>query len=225
MTLADLVLDLKARVGPGVEVQDARLSQWINNNYMFMVDEIQKVNPDFFVTSATADLVSGQQEYELPDDCEKVTMVNIYVDNVWVRALPLPNGVGDIPVYNHPNNTPGVSKLTPRYYIQNGMIGILSIPDASATGGLEIWYVYTPSELTDSDSPAFSHKYHALASIGAYADYLDQNDEHNAAELMRQRFEKRVASMVESIDDSDLDSPKTVVVTQQSDLYQSDDYI
>ncbi len=223
MTLGTMVADLKKRVGPGVEVTDDALAQWVNNNYMYMVDEIVKVDPDHFTTPATADIVAGQQEYDLPSDFDKAIVVNVLVEGTWVRATPLPIGLGDAPVANDPTSL-NASESSPVYYIQEGKIGLFPLPSASVDEGLQVWYVYTPEEMEDDDEPAFSAKYHALATMGAYADYLDQNDEHGPADATRNRFERRVESMVETIDDSDLDSPKSVVVTHTGGL-ASDDYI
>lgn len=209
-------------IGPGGEVDGSGLGTWVNDAYMAMVDEIGKVNPDFFTKLETTDLVASQQEYLLPLDFEKVSMVNVYLDSQWFRALPLANMSG-IPVVARTDSTQGFVASSPVYYITGENVGLMPIPTASVDEGLKLWYVYTPEELTaDSDEPAFPKKFHHIIKYGAYANYLDQDDEHVAAENMRRRFDRRVEAMVESMSSSQVDEPRSVEISSGLDLYYDD---
>lgn len=217
MTLAELIIDLKNMIGPGVEVDDSGLTTWVNDAYLQVVDAISEVNPDFFAKAATADTENGRQEYELPDDFERALMVNIQIDGTWQRALPLP--IGDAAI--HADGTAqGYDWSDPRYYVLGGNIGFLPVPDETSNENIKLWYVYTPTQLTDdSDEPAFPKKYHHLIKYSAYANYLDQDDEHVAAENMRRRFDKRVEQMVEAMGTSQVDQPRSVTVSSDADIY------
>lgn len=223
MTKAELIVDLKNMIGPGVEVDNTGLLTWLNDAYLYMVDEVSKNNPEFFTKSSVANTVADQQEYDLPDDFDKVLMVNIKLSGTWYRVLPLPN-INQIPVHSRTDSSQGFSLADPKYYIVGDNIGFMPIPEDSTTGGVKLWYVYTPSELSaDSDEPAISKKYHHIIKYGAYANYLDQDDEHVAAENMRRRFEKRVEAMIESMNENQVDEPKSVVITNSADVYYDDE--
>jgi hypothetical protein len=224
MTRAQIITDLKNMIGPAVEVDDTGLATWVNDAYFFMVDEITKANPDFFTKSATTSSVLGQQEYDLPSDFEKVLMVNIQLDGTWQRALPLPN-INQIPVHSRTDSGQGFDNAHPFYYILKDNIGIMPIPDETTANNIKIWYVYTPTELsTDASEPDFPKKYHHILKYGAYANYLDQDDEHVAAERMRQRFELRVQGMVENLFENQVDLPRSVELTNGHELYIDENY-
>jgi len=230
MTLGQLVVDLKNIIGPGISVDDPGLTTWINEAYLFACDEISKNNPDYFTRDQVANSILGQQEYTLPSDFERMLMVNILYNGVWRRALPL-SGVNDIPVISNTLSAQGFTYDLPRYYILgdiNGIqkIGFMPIPSDNANNGIKIWYVFTPPELaTSGDIPAFPKKYHHLIKLGAYANYLDQDDQHAEADSMRNRFEDRVLKMIESMEDNQVDANKSIIITNNYDLYVDQGYI
>lgn len=219
MTKGSIITDLKNLIGPGIEVDDGGLLTWVNDAYMQMVDEIVKVNPDFFSKSATTSSYNAQQEYELPSDFEKALMVNIQHDGEWKRALPLPN-INFVPIHARTDSSQGYSWAAPVFYIHDEYMGFMPIPDETTAGAIKLWYIYTPSELSaDGDVPAVPSKFHHIIKYGAYANYLDQDDEHAAAERMRLRFDALVQRMVESMVDRQIDEPKSVEITSNRDLY------
>lgn len=219
MTRGQILNDIKAMIAPGGEATDAELIIWINDYYQYMVDEIQKVTPEYFAKPATADLVGGQQEYELPDDFSKILLVNQNVGGTWRRVLPLSN----INALNVPTTTTSISADAPRYYIVGDYIGLSPIPQESVDEGLKMWYVYDPAELsTDSAEPAFKSKYHPIIKYGVYANYLDQDDEHASAVLMRRQFEDRVEKMLESISEQTIDEPRSIQIATNRDAYSDE---
>lgn len=221
MNRSELVTDLKNMIGPGVEVDNSGLITWINDSYLAMVDEIATAQPDYFVKSSTASIVANVQEYELPTDFESLIMVNVKYDTEWRRAMPMPN-INFVPIHARTNSNQGFSEADPQYYILGTEIGLMPIPTSTVTDGLKIWYAYTPLELTsDSQEPDIPKKYHHIIKYGAYANYLDQDDEHVAAERMRQRFDERVQRMMENLSVRQHDQPKSVEIVTNSDLYLS----
>lgn len=227
MNRGALISDLKNMIGPGVEVQDTGLSTWLNDAYMQMIDEIIKVNPDYFVKSSTTATVNAQQEYDLPTDFEKIVMVNQQIDGNWKRVLPMGDAdIRHVPRHSDTSSSQGFSTADPQYYLIGDNIGIMPIPSETTAGALKIWYTYTPSELSaDADLPAIPARYHHILKYGAYANYLDQDEEHVAAEMMRRRFDALVARMVENLQDKQTDEVKSVTITQNPDMYSDDSYI
>lgn len=221
MTRAEILNDLKAMIGRGSQATDAQLNTWINSSYMMMVDEVSSGNPVFFVKSSTTSVIQNQREYELPSDFESIIMVNIKYDSEWQRVYPMPN-VNYVPIHARTDSSVGFTQADPQYYILGEEIGIMPIPDQTVTDGLKIWYAYTPLELTsDSSEPDLPKKYHHIIKYGAYANHLDLDDEHVAAERMRQRFDNYVDKMVQQLSVRQHDQPKSVEVVTNQDLYTS----
>ncbi len=220
MTLTQILADVKNMIGPSSEVSDAGLTTWIQDKYMYMCDEITKANPDYFTTFATASTIADETEYDLGDlsNFEKIFMVNISYEGTWVRANPLPNA-NSVLALNDSSSSHGYNFGSPGYYTIGSYIGILPTPTATGSNNIKVWYVYTPAELASGDSPVFPKKYHGIIKYGVYADYLDQDDEHAAADRMRSRFEKRVEDMVENLFQNQVDQPRRVEISQISDLY------
>lgn len=220
MTRSEIVQDLLNLIGPGPEITGQGLINWINEAYLYMIDEIQKVNPNYFNKKQTTDLIANQTEYALPSDADEVTMVNVNYGDGWRRALPLQDGINQVPVFNDTTSSQGFISSDPKYYVRDRKLGILPAPATSYTGGIELWHVYDPNPMTaDSDEPELPVKYHYLIKQGAYSNHLHEDDQHGAADNAWTRFEKRVADMVESLTSDQTDEPKSILITGGTDLY------
>jgi len=220
MQRGNIITDLKALIGAGNDTSDSELIAWINDAYMQMVDELIKVQPDFFSKSATTDTVSGQREYDLPSDWTKILTVNIYQDGSWTKVTPMGNADMRFVPELADSADQGFSTGSPRYYIYGQKIGILPTPDTTTSDAIKIWYTYTPDTLdTDTESPDLPEQYHRILKYMAYANFLDRDDEHVAAERMRNRFDALVQRMVETIASPQEDEVRRVERTQNKDLY------
>jgi hypothetical protein len=227
MTRGELIKDLKNLIGPAVEVDDAGLAVWINDAYTQVIDEIIKVNPDFYTKTATSSTVNGQQEYTLPSDFEKMAKLEIEISGVWTQVLPMGTNadirfVPSIQKARAGDANYGYSTAEPYYYIYgNAILGLMPIPAETTANNIKAWYTYTPPELTDDNqSPDFPARYHHILKFHSYANYMDQDDNHAAAERMRQRFENYVARMIQNVIDRQVDIlAKSVELTQNQDLY------
>jgi len=225
MQTGALIIDFKNLIGPagrGSEVSNPGILVWLNDAYMKAVGEINEVNPDFFTKQVSTAVIEGQGEYELPPDFEKMVMISLsYDDSTYVRALPL-NNVGqalDIQQSTSVNFTTS----QPYYYITSTHFGILPVPDATHDNTLKIWYTYSPPLLAeDFDEPAIPYRMQSVLKYDMYANYLDQNDEHVAAEKMRQRFGASIAQLVDQLAVRQVDQPRTVEVTNDNGIYFSD---
>lgn len=223
MTLTQIVNSLKNMIGPagrGSEVDDGGLAVWVNEAYDMTLDEINKAVPDFFTTRKTASTITGQAEYALPTDFIKMVMVNIKLDGVDTRAINLAN-INQVPIASS-SESQGFSNAYPRYYLTDSKLGIRPIPAETTANNITIWYTYLPEELDDADEPAFPRPFHHILKYWAYANYLDQNDEHVAAERMRIRFETSLSRLIATLEERNVDQGKAVVVTTGNDLFVGD---
>lgn len=220
MTKAQILADLKQLIGPGNPVGDSALTVWLNDAYMYMVDEITKANPDYFIKAQTTATGVNQQEYDLPDDYEKMVKVEVQYGGVWRHVRPIQN-ISDIDNITSPV---GYSTAAPRYALYSGRILLFPTPTQAVNNAIKIWYVYTPSELSaDNDTPAIPAKYHHLLKLGAYANFLDEDDEHGVSDMRWNRFEKRVEAMVDNLADLQVDEPRSISVVTGYDLYVAAD--
>ena len=191
---------------------------WVNDAYLQVCDEVTNTIPDYFTKSATTSAVASQREYELPSTFEKILMVNMSYSGTWVTAKPLPN-INFIPVIEN-TDSGDYSTGSPMYYLIGDKIGLAPIPTINGSSNIKIWYVYSPIELDDADIPDLPKKFHHILKYLAYANYLDQDDEHVAAERMRQRFDLYVQKMVSNLSERQVDEPKSIIVTQNQEFYQ-----
>jgi hypothetical protein len=222
MNLANLVVDLKNMIGPagkGSEVGDPGLKTWINDAYLMQTAAIIDVMPDYFTKKATTSSISGQQEYSLPSDFEKMVLCKASYDGTnYTRVVPL-NNIGQATDLTN-TNSQMYHQDQPFYYIYGTNFGILPTFDTTLSGNIQIWYSYTPTELSDdADEPVVPSRFQSILKYWGYANYLDQNDEHTAAERMRQRFEASLERLVQQLSDRQPDMPKTVEVYDNGSFY------
>lgn len=218
MTRAEILASIKGMIGPGNEVSDTILNVWINDVYLSMCDQISQANPDYFYKSSTADTVASQQEYELPSDFEKALLVNINYGGGFTQALPL----GKINSLSVPSTT-SYNVGSPRYYIIGNVIGFNPVPTEAGDERIKVWYTYSPAELsTDASEPVIPRRYQGIIKQGVYAMYLDQNDEHTAAEIKQRRFDQMVEDMADSLSQLQVDEPMSVTITTNQDAYYED---
>lgn len=224
MTKAQLILDLKNMIGPagkGSEVDNTGLLYWINEAYLLAVGKITEIYPDYFTKNVSTSSVANQTEYTLPSDFEKALMVSVSYDGVTFKEATALNNINQASPLSNTNST-GFDQANPFYYIAGNEIGILPAPSSTLSNVIKIWYAYVPSELSlDADVPAIPKRMQYALKYWAYASYLDQNDEHVAAERMRQRFDVHMDQVVSQLADRQLGTPKTVSVIGSSDLYVS----
>jgi len=218
MTLVDILNDLKAKIGPGNYATDSQLISWINDSYLYMCDQIVQDIPDYFTTSDSTDLIANQFEYWLPSTCERIVMVNVNYNGTWRHPQPLLN-IGQIPTLADITQMPVYTEVNPVYYITGNKIGILPYPVVTEADGLKLWFIQTPTALTANDTPVFNLKYHGIIKQLAYADYLDLDDQHQAAEIIRNRAEQRIEEMVETLSERQIDQPKAIEVVVDTSLY------
>lgn len=225
MTKAALIKDLKNMIGPagkGSEVDDTGLTYWINEAYMLVVGKLIDKNPDHFTKQVSTSSIAGQGEYALPDDFEKMILASVSYDGTsYVRAQAL-NNIGQATTVANNNLAGDFSQASPFYYLTGNEIGFLPVFDTTLSNNIKIWTSYTPGEMVDdSDTPDLPARLQYALKYWAYANYLDQNDEHSAAERMRQRFDVTTEMVIDQMAERVVDEPRTVQVLDNTDLYSN----
>lgn len=226
-TKANLITDLKNMIGPagkGSEVQDSGLTVWLNDAKDRVADAIIETIPDYFNKKVTASSIASQGEYELPSNYEKITMVSVSYDGTtYVRALPL-NNIGQALDVNQSASV-NFTVDSPFYYISGDLIGFQPVFSDTLTDNIKLWYAYYPSDMVeDGDEPDIPKKFHGLLKYWAYGNYLDQNDEHAAAERMRIRFDDMVERAVQQMSERQVDMPRSVEIGNDTQGLYVDDW-
>ena len=207
-------------IGPGVEVQDSGLNIWVNDAYGQMVDRIIELVPDYYFKKYQFATTESTQEYDLPDDFESVSIVNWDVDGTQQKVFPIGNAnFRNIPVKEKDTPQSWTTAFPGYYLLGRNVLGFMPIPQATGNT-ITVYYQYSPEELTeDDDKPDFPTRYHHIIKFGAYANYLDQDDEHAGAERMRQRFDFMIDRMMDNISTRQTDRSLSVQISQNADLY------
>jgi len=214
-TKANLVVDFKNMIGPagkGSEVSDSGITLWLNDAKDRVAASIQETIPDYFNKKVTASSLAGQGEYELPSNFEKIVMCSVSYDGTnFIRAKAL-NNIGQALDVSQSQSV-NFNVANPFYYISGDLIGFQPVFSTTLSNNIKIWYAYLPVDMSDdTDEPDIPKRFHSLLKYWAYANYLDQNDEHVAAERMRIRFDEMVEKAVAQLSDRNVDTPRSVEV-------------
>lgn len=225
-TKSNLIIDFKQMIGPagkGSEVSDSGITVWLNDAKNRVADAIIDTIPDYFNKKVTASSIASQGEYGLPSDFEKITLVSVSYDGTtYVRALPL-NNIGQAQDVQQ-NASTIFTVDSPFYYLSGDLIGFQPVFSSTLSDNIRVWYSYYPADMVeDTDEPDIPKKFHPLLKYWAYGNYLDQNDEHAAAERMRIRFDDMVEKAVQQMSDRQVDMPRTVEIGNDTQgLYVND---
>lgn len=225
MTIAEAVVDVKNMIGPagkGSEVGDAGLAIWIQEALDDVVSMINDYNPDFFNKTVTTSAIADQLEYDLPSDFQKVVFVEVDYGAGWKKASPM-TVVNQI---NVPSTPSGYSEGEPFYVISGDTIRIVPAFTETGSNNIKIRYSYLPDEIDNTtEIPLPRQLQRKLKYLVAYPNVLDQNDEHVSADRMRIRAERQIISMIEDLCTRDVSEPKSVIITDGGDMYDSESYL
>ena len=144
----------------GTAAEDARAIRHANIVQDELEAEIEAINEDYFLVSATFPTVADQNRYSQPDDIAKTRYLEVVLDDTTdttVRLLPL-FGIDDKEFYQstyHNHFFPGVISADatgqPTYYLLGGdFVELRAIPDAVYT--IRFWYLKTLTAVADSST-------------------------------------------------------------------------
>lgn len=113
----------------------------LNRAQDFAADILARFYPEPLVKSASVSLVTGVQEYDIPEDCfeDRLQKVEVFVGQQYVEVDRM--SYRDITAYESPN-----ANIIPRYYAVVGRKYRL-VPQPTASYPLRIWYIRNPDKL------------------------------------------------------------------------------
>lgn len=156
---------------------DLDLDASLNTYYdLFCTEILDSMDEwDFQAEIATADLVSGQQEYVFPTDILKIKRVEVTFDGTtWRKAEPM-----DINEIGNPTDTASISRnfsvSEPYFDLMDTSLMLYPIPSANVTAGLKIWYEKLVTQLSAvTDEPGIARPFHKGICYGAAKDYFEK---------------------------------------------------
>lgn len=152
---------------------DASLNMY---NQLFVTEILDAMDGwDFQGEIATADMVSGQQEYTFPTDILRIKRIEVTYNGVqWSRAEQF-----DINERRNATDAKSVdrdfSELSPYADMYDNSLFLYPVPSANQTAGIKIWYEkQVPQLVNATDSPSFVESFHKGLCHGAAKDYFSK---------------------------------------------------
>lgn len=193
--MANTAGDVKTRVQrtfgdeAGSQVTAADVYRWINDAQR----EIAIAN-DLLQVKGTKDAVASDPTYSLPTDILK--LLSVKYNGINLRALNLQEAdeiIGTIDqtvAQGYPTGTPT------HYWIFAGEINLYPAPDAALTGGIQIYYLKQPTEVTgDADDIGLPVEYFNRVVEYCLAQAYELDENYEAAQTKLAQFKAGVAEL------------------------------
>ena len=192
---------------------DATLLPWANKYYYQIIRELVETNQKIYGEISTADLVANQSEYVLPEDDTASTYGGGSIDILRVEVSHDGSNwyvAEENDLQNQPNSIiysastgPSIATVNqdydtnqPRYAFFDRSIFLLPIPTAARTGGLRIFYIKRPNELSSSSSvPDLPKDWLYILAEGMLIDGYRKFGRANEATLTYQKFQQMLVDM------------------------------
>jgi hypothetical protein len=158
MNVTDVVNRVKRIFGDegGVQITDLDLVRWINDAQV----QIGIANEGLLETTATANIVQGQAEYDVPTDMSvlrslaykgfRIKYMSFAEFNEYIDGFDAAPGIGPY--------GPGIPEI---FMVWNNKITVFPKPNESVTNGLKIYYVRQPTVVTSlGDNLTVPIQYH-----------------------------------------------------------------
>jgi hypothetical protein len=159
MNLGDVKTRVKRQFGDdaGIQITDADITRWVNDAQR----EIAENNDDVLQVTATANVVTGVNTYNLPTDYRLIR--GLKYNGNHLRGMTLQDfdnyidGLDSLTTQNYSQGIPIV------YNVWAGQFKVFPTPSTTAalTSGFTIYYLRNPVDVVnDSDSLEYSNSYH-----------------------------------------------------------------
>lgn len=144
-TVANLIAETRSQLDESNTdaIEDARdILPALNRGLDYAGSVLSRKYPDPFVTSTTINTVSGQAEYDIPEDCFEDRILRVEV----IVAAGVYQELRRVSFYDVGQLQSPTNVQIPQFYAITGR-KILLIPTTSGTHDIRIWYFRQPEEL------------------------------------------------------------------------------
>lgn len=163
------------------DLTDVHMFSMLNATYQKVNNVIDETYEKHFgQIDQTIDLVSGTQNYDLPDrDANdrtrvvRILRIEVAYDGTnFYKSHPI--NVQDLPNTNFVDTS--FSTVSPAHYLLDDQLYLVPTPTANATNAVRIWYVQRQLPLeSDGDIPSFPEQYHHILAYGVAADIMKRS--------------------------------------------------
>ena len=187
-----------------LSIDDGDMNRIINTYYARVQERIRKVNENFYMDIATADLVAGDGTYTFPDGTgtapamEKLksiwtafTPANIAAPLVseYVRVQAIdPDSITD-PEYVFDQSQPN-AQIFGTYFVLSPLV---AAGTPTVTDGVKVFYIATQDKLVnDTDVPKIFPSFHDAIALGALIDVCHRMGNDDDSKDYEKKFNARL---------------------------------
>jgi len=172
---------------------DTDLLPILNDYYSRQIIDFVNTNEDLFGVKSTTSLnvVSNQEAYALPSDLIRVKRVEITYDGTnWFKIHTNDDGQVQWTALDANSINTQFNQSDPYADIFGSALYLRPIPTAAVSGGLRIWYIQRPSQLsTMSSSVLTPSDYHGYLIYGVAGEIATRKGDQAMAAQMFQKWE------------------------------------
>lgn len=186
-------------------VSDSELNGYINQSITELYDLLVASNSEYFLSSTTSTVASGDSTITLPSDFYKLRGVDFYLGGRWCDLEQF-----NFNERNLDSTTYSFAGTQVKYRLQGSTLKF--IPEDNASGQYRIWYTPIPTALSsDSDSFDGINGWEEYVVVDAAIKCLIK-EESSTNELMqiKAQLAKRISDMSAKRDSA---KPKTITDT------------
>lgn len=202
-----LIADIKTLVNEDDDdISTDRIFRALATVDMRIARVIVKLNPDYFKTSTTINLVSGTQEYALPTDFVRATQIKLKLNSTDTlsESTAMPQNWGD--------GTESLTGLKFHYIIQNASDGLLYLGlkdtiSENVTSGIKVWYVKRPvriTAVTDTLNTPHPTLFYDIIRAGVLWElFMYDKDRQDLAKESRDEFAAGIPDIINLVNAND----------------------
>lgn len=170
---------------------DAELLVYFNHAQEWLVDVIENVNGDYFVTSANLNTTAATASIALPSDFRKLKRLEYINGNTSHNNAPViwPIRWQDkIGLWYWWNITASSTGTPLYYYFQGSNLMLYPVPSSSVTNAIRIWYCKRLPDVTTSTSSEIPAEWHRLLVQKAALQALQKTDPFDRAKSIEKEI-------------------------------------
>jgi len=191
MNLSDIQKRVKRQFGDesSVQITDDDITRWANDALI----EITNRN-ELLQVRATADLVTGQMEYELPPDFSRLRSIRLQGGELLGIAMQ----EADRMFFGYDDPTQRTIGPPQYYWSWGNHFALYPVPDSSKVQGIIMYYSRFPHVLTiPDDTPEIGVEYHPMIVQYCLAQAYELDENLQGMQAKEQQFAQSQSVLAE----------------------------
>ena len=193
MNVQDVVTRVQRSFGDeaGVQISNADIIRWINDAQ----EQIAVDNEGLLETTATADTVQNQMEYDVPTDMSvlrslkykgyRIKPMSMAEFNEYIDGYTAADGVSPY--------GPGIPEI---FTVWNGKISLFPKPNESLTGSLTIYYIKHPAPVANlADELSVPLQYHNAVVKFCLKEAYELDEDFQKSQTKKAEFDSEMMKL------------------------------